>query len=139
MADDVKDLMWLAGLLEGEGCFAFSRRHNGKYIYYILQLIMTDEDVVERAASILGVKCTKQALITKGGKNIYRACAQGPYALGWMIQLYPHMGKRRQAKIDECLTVWKLDGAKIHRTKLEKHHPGSITLKLLEGGGSPGR
>ena len=42
------DIAWLAGLLEGEGCF---RLDKGKYP--IIRLGMGDEDVVVRAASLM--------------------------------------------------------------------------------------
>jgi hypothetical protein len=42
------ELGWLAGLLEGEGCFRISQ---GRYPK--VQLNMTDEDIVLRAASLI--------------------------------------------------------------------------------------
>jgi hypothetical protein len=43
------DLAWLAGLLEGEGCFHFTRT-----AYVVIS--MTDEDIIERAASLMNSK-----------------------------------------------------------------------------------
>ncbi len=46
---DREDLVWLAGLLEGEGTFDL---HRGRYAR--IRLGMTDRDVVGRAATIMG-------------------------------------------------------------------------------------
>lgn len=45
----MNQIVWLAGLLEGEGNF----RHQGKSAA-IIQLGMTDRDIVERASQIMG-------------------------------------------------------------------------------------
>ena len=39
MGRTIREIEWLAGLLEGEGCFSFDRRP-------VIQVQMTDEDVV---------------------------------------------------------------------------------------------
>lgn len=111
MADNVKltEIHWLAGLLEGEGCFHATFRHGGNRTYrrVAISLVMTDEDSVQRAAQLLQTKCTKQAHRTKGDRPIFRAGLDGSKAIAWMMTLYPLMGLRRQAKIRECLGIWK--------------------------------
>ena len=42
-----KELHWLAGLLEGEGCFTFNTYSP------VIMLAMTDEDEVRRAATLM--------------------------------------------------------------------------------------
>ena len=95
----LKDIYWLAGLLEGEGCFHIRTKHNP-----IIQLAMTDLDVMIHAAQILGaykvVKCKQD---TRGGKRLYRLNVYGRRAIGWMLTLFSLLGERRQAKIKECV------------------------------------
>ena len=99
------DIAWIAGLLEGEGCFTNSSQspHRPK-----IQLCMTDSDVVVRAAKLLKChKVTEQKNLTKKNKKIYRATLYGRRAASWMMTLYPLMGERRQKRIEELLTLWK--------------------------------
>lgn len=95
------DLHWLAGLIEGEGCY----RRYGKAALQIT-IGMTDRDVVERAARLMGghvVRCEKRP----PRKAIYRVAITGPAAAAWMMTLYSLMGQRRRARIREALTVWR--------------------------------
>lgn len=100
----VANISWLAGLLEGEGCFT----SRGGRPTPIIQLCMTDKDVVIRAARILGANkvtcCNKK---TAGGKDLFRLTVFGRRAVAWVMTLYPLMGLRRQEKIRETLAKWK--------------------------------
>jgi hypothetical protein len=96
----LSEIAWLAGLLEGEGCFLF---HHGASVV----LKMTDKDVVERAASLMGVK-----VIARDPKNIkwkrtYDARVNGYQAVAWMLTIYSFMGERRKKKIIEIIAKWK--------------------------------
>ena len=101
------ELSWLAGLLEGEGCFTIEHRkpHNPKLR---ICLSMTDKDVIQRAYNVTNLG------------NMY-----GPYKHGlmkpsyaWIVTnkqdvasiimtLYPLMFSRRKAKIRELLQEWR--------------------------------
>lgn len=110
MADNITDILWLAGLLEGEGCFHLGHHlaPNGKkYPQHSIRLSMSDLDVVERAATILDVAVHKHTVL-KSGKTMWRICVYGQKAIKWMHLLYPHMGSRRRAKIDEILAFLEL-------------------------------
>ncbi len=49
------ELAWAAGLFEGEGCFTFSKMKNRKNSIKVSAVIgMTDKDVLDRFASIMG-------------------------------------------------------------------------------------
>ena len=93
--------------------------------------MMVDEDVVSMAADILSTKYIKAKYVTKSGKSIYRVVVHGPYALGWMTQLYPYLSERRRQKIDECLEDWFKNGAYISSGKFLKRHGDSPMLHLL--------
>lgn len=106
----VKEIYWLAGLLDGEGCFSWHKFYTqGKYTYYNakIQLAMTDLDVVERAAKMIGATVHKVKLSKLGRKQMYRFECQGRRAIGWMQTVYPVMGLRRQAKIRELVVLYK--------------------------------
>ena len=111
-----KDIYWLSGLLEGEGCFAITvhkKKSTIKYksgVRYSItpRVIMssTDLDIVKRAASILGATnlSTQKRLATK---NYHTASIYGVNAIGWMMTLYPMMGIRRKAKIKSIINSWR--------------------------------
>lgn len=49
---------WLAGILEGEGCFSICHRETSlgkKYSSFAIKLSMTDKDVVEKVFQLVGV------------------------------------------------------------------------------------
>ncbi len=91
------DRMWLTGLLEGEGHFGL---HTGSQT---VQLGMTDREIVERAASLMG--CTVRVRIERrrNHNDIYRARVYASRARWLMVLLRPGMGARRRASIEYCL------------------------------------
>ena len=105
MADN-HNISWVAGLLEGEGCFC----SRGKGHNPIIQLAMTNIDILIRAAKILGCHKVIQCKIETRGTNpkqMYRTVLYGVKAIGWMMTLYVLMGLRRKEQIRECLSEWK--------------------------------
>ena len=106
------------------------------YVQYAIQLVMTDEDIVAMAADIFNVKYIRAKGVTKSGKSIYRLVIHGPYALGWMTQLYPYLGERRRRKIDECLGEWFNRGMHISKGKFLKRYGDSPVIRLLLSGRS---
>lgn len=95
---NVPDLKWLAGLLEGEGCFTFHGDGRPQVIVH-----MTDADVVAKAARRMGVKPYGPYFDKKGSMPFFTANLYGPKARVLMRQLYPHMGARRRARIRHIL------------------------------------
>ncbi len=91
------DVLWLAGLLEGEGTFDL---HRGKYPR--VRVGMTDRDVIGRAATLMGVSVT-----TRFHKAPYQASfhaeATGAKAVLIMAAVFPHMGSRRSGRIATVL------------------------------------
>lgn len=102
------NLYWIAGLLEGEGCFYYNPKRRSKGSYMWIKLAMTDKDVIERAASIMN--CNIQGPYTRVGtthKPVYVATLYGRYAVAWMMTLYTLMGERRKETIKEILLHFK--------------------------------
>ena len=101
-----QDIAWLAGLLEGEGCFKVGRpaRYPTK-AYPRISVQMTDEDVVRRAADIMGARFNGP--YERPGKTVWMANLQTRAEVaGWLMTLYPLMGARRQERIRELLAIW---------------------------------
>lgn len=97
------EIAWLAGLIEGEGSFW---NRSKRYCAPVVQLAMTDEDVVIRAAIAMGAtKVVQESSPTKAGKLIYRTNVYGAAAIELMERLLPYMGKRRTQKIAELLVL----------------------------------
>jgi hypothetical protein len=94
---DRDDLLWLSGLLEGEGTFD---AHRGRYPR--IRLGMTDRDVVGRAASLMDAT-VRVALHPKPAKPSFHTEISGERAAAIMREILPHMGARRSSKIAEAL------------------------------------
>lgn len=102
---DPCDLHWLAGLLEGEGSF-FTEKIRSETRYAVIEVTMTDEDVVKRAAGLMDVSVAFRhapAKIMAGHKPTYRARLRGRRAEDLMRQLMPLMGQRRASRIKGIL------------------------------------
>jgi hypothetical protein len=102
MNRSVKDIYWLAGLLEGEGSFGILSNGSNPVIY----LQMNDYDIVFKVRSLM---CKHYAIGIRSRQPndsyVYRV--HGNIAIQWMMTLYPLMGKRRKEKITEILNLWK--------------------------------
>ncbi len=103
MSIDTKDIIWLAGLLEGEGCFNMSGSRNGSAR---ISLNMTDKDVVERAASIMKAPLRIRPK-RENRKQVFSTELFSNRAAAWMMTLYPLMGMRRKQAIEDTLSIWK--------------------------------
>jgi hypothetical protein len=93
----VQDVVWLAGLLEGEGSFDL---HRGRYPR--VRVAMCDRDVVGRAATLFG-SSIRLTLRPAPYKATWHAEVSGRQAVAIMRAILPHMGARRSAKIAEIL------------------------------------
>jgi hypothetical protein len=93
------ELAWLAGLLEGEGCFSLRKDRN----FPVIDVKMTDLDVINRVAMLMGRAVTPIPARVDGWQVQYRARLQGEPARELMRALLPHMGQRRAARIKELL------------------------------------
>jgi hypothetical protein len=96
---------WLSGLLEGEGYFGLvpSKVKGKTYRYARIGVSMTDGDVVERAAQLMGASVLNLRPTGASKLPYFRAQVMGQHAVALMEILRPHLGKRRQAQIDKVL------------------------------------
>lgn len=96
---------WLAGILEGEGCFINRRMNTTAFVG--IQLGMNDEDVVAQAADLMHSSVKEKRDKRPNHKNGFVAANSGITALTTMLAIYPHMGQRRREKIKACLEFWE--------------------------------
>lgn len=97
------DVAWLAGLIEGDGCPYLGNHSIHLYVK------MTDEDVVLRAAALLGGKVWAVSPRREGSlgkKPAWKTVVSGGRAAAWMMTLYPLLGQRRREKVRAALSYW---------------------------------
>lgn len=95
------DAAWLAGILEGEGCF--DTHGNSPRV----RVKMTDKDVVERAAQMMGGRVNENRWYRREGKKPqWEAAVTGAWAYNVMVVVRPFMGARRGEKIDELMALY---------------------------------
>jgi hypothetical protein len=93
---------WVAGLLEGEGCFMTEQTHGKMRGRVAIQ--MTDEDVLLRLATVVGTGSVVSAdrASRPDRKPIWQWRIQSRAdVLSLTDQIYPHLGKRRRARIEQ--------------------------------------
>lgn len=108
----IKEIYWLAGLLEGEGYFSAANNRDTATTFKI-GIGMTDLDVVEKASWLLnGVLRIHSNGREQNGKflhykRVYKTQCHGDRAISWMMTIYPLMGNRRKARIRSIIAEWK--------------------------------
>ena len=102
------EVMWLAGLLEGEGSFVKNKNSRGGFTPGVY-LGTTDKDVAERAAHILTARVYGPYSHASKPKNkpIYCVHIHSRKAIGWMMTLYTLLGERRRSQVRRVLEMWK--------------------------------
>src|SRR5262249_18334280 len=75
----------------------------------VIVVNMTDLDIIERAAGVLGGSVYKLANrpTNRRRKQAWRAQIKGPLAAGWMMTIYSHLGVRRREQVRRSLTRWR--------------------------------
>jgi hypothetical protein len=97
------ELHWLAGWLEGEGTFYFTKAKSSPTV--VIQVFSIDFDIIEKAASLMGGKIysIKPRARSQGG---FRVHLESLPAVELMNELLPLMGVRRRAQIEIALEGW---------------------------------
>jgi hypothetical protein len=123
-------LLWLGGLLEGEGTFL--RPPPSSPNCPVVSCSGTDRDVVERVAERFG---TGISVIDKGAyRTEYRATLKGARAVALLEDLRPIMGSRRREAIDRALEGYRPPSRKLDFAAAEeirrKHRWGRSAASL---------
>src|SRR5262245_8537339 len=100
-----EEVAWLAGLLEGDGCFARNASNRAMRV----RISMTDRDVLETCHRVTGMgKVTGPYGASYRPTPMYVwevARRNDAYAL--MIMVWPFMHQRRREAIGRCIDWWK--------------------------------
>lgn len=113
MTTDSVKIAWIAGIVEGEGAiFVYPKltRKGERYYAYRVSVNMCDGDVLERLKSWsgLGRLSGPHKNGTTGHRPIYRWNADRRTDIeDFLKAIYPFMGKRRSARIDEVFATMK--------------------------------
>jgi hypothetical protein len=100
-----EELLWLAAVLDGEGCFTF----NGQYPNIVLS--MTDEDTVRRAHQItaVGEVCGPYQPKNQKHKRFWRwKVANREHVFALCRLILPYMSARRTSAIEAILSKQKI-------------------------------
>lgn len=129
------DIAWAAGLFEGEGTigsYSSGRNGAGQSITAHLRLGMTDRDVVERFAQVVGFGAIHvRPPGTNGHKAIFAWQAYGfEKAQALTAMFWPWLGERRRAKARETIIATRATQAMGKRPCCPQGHPYSETLWL---------
>lgn len=92
------EIAWLAGLFEGEGCINFQGKNCVR-----LDLGSTDEDVIRKLLETVGVGKVQLDKLKENRKPFFRwILSVKADVIEVLMQIYPYMGERRAARIDEA-------------------------------------
>lgn len=92
-----EDAAWLAGILDGEGCFD-APRNNPR-----IRVKMSDLDVVLRVATVMGASTYMERPRFEDYKPCLVAQITGDKAVAVMRAVLPWLGSRRTAKATELI------------------------------------
>lgn len=107
------EVAWLAGLLEGEACFSLSNNGPKSRARWpnvrptlLISLSMVDQDVVERAALLMGGNGpTKQRRAHDHWQDQWRTSVSAAKAEAVLQLVYPYLGERRRERVDELFAL----------------------------------
>ena len=101
---------WAVGLFEGEGSLYKDHRSNT----WTLQMRMTDKDVVQMFADVMGTsgtvheECNQPRRIATGRKPTYRwTCSRKAEVTRIVLKMLPLLGDRRAHKVLDCLDTYE--------------------------------
>lgn len=104
-----EDRYWIAGLFEGEACFGVKRMVEGggtrRYAYPVIQLYMTDQDVLQKVVNIVCHGVVRGPYFREGKSPVFAWTIQGKKALELMDKLEDLMCSRRKEKINHIREV----------------------------------
>lgn len=97
-----EDLIWLGGLLDGEGCFRSYLSHG--IAYPLIGMTNTDRGLTAEAAQLLGVRLCGPVISKRGHQPMWQLKVYGKRAYEWTKLLLPYLrGPRKLAEMLELL------------------------------------
>lgn len=95
------DIHWLAGFLDGEGCFSFNRNTCR------IQVAQKELWPLHKVQKLLGGNIYTFAGGYKPGQTYHALHITGKHAAGAMMMLFSLLSPRRQEKVGACLALWR--------------------------------
>lgn len=103
MAIEKSDITWLAGFIDGEGCFYFPKSQGAPRI----QVAQKDPWPLLKIQSLVGGRLYRFKGSSKPSESYNLLMITGKHAIGLMMTLYPILSPRRQTKIAEIIGRWR--------------------------------
>lgn len=126
------EILWLAGLLEGEGCFLPGPPSEPNACRIVL--VTTDKDVAETAQQLMGARSlTRRPRREPHHKQAYEVQRSGNPARELMRSLYPLMSARRKKAIEAAVVRPR---PRVTNTTLT-FEQAEYVRKLRAGGATP--
>lgn len=129
----VRNIEWLAGFLDGEGCFRFNINR------CVVQVVQKDPWPIMKIHQLVGGRLYRVKGSCESGRFYYSLHLTGRYAVGLMLTLYPLLSPRRQQKIVECMGKWKMvlrRGAGNTKTHCKRGHELTPTSTFVRADGT---
>ena len=138
--NDLSDLElgWLVGILEGEGCFSFSKTQKGFWRFEV-SVNMTDEDVIYALPRITGLGNIygPQRKKKEHWKPSWKwAVVKEEDVKDLCVRVKPHMHGRRRVQIHRLLTTlyykrWNREAPKLvyYAPKYNRTNPYKVKVK----------
>jgi hypothetical protein len=120
---DNNEIAWVAGLLEGEGCFSLTKAKNRMYI----SCSMTDKDIIEKLYSLIKYGTVIKDKLRPNRKQVYTWRMSNRREIDIFTSLIkPFMGARRTEKINLMLEHNKLHPKLRQEKGMVKHGTRSM-------------
>jgi hypothetical protein len=101
-----RDIDWVVGFLEGEGCFGLAKCH-GRRILPNIQVRQVQKWPLERLVNLFGGYLYLYKEKRSRASDIWYWHIRGPLGAGLMMMLYPGLSPRRKEQIRIALTAWR--------------------------------
>jgi len=94
-----EDIIWAAGLFEGEGCITTSSSHTERKLWRLI-LVMKDKDVIDKLHSVMKFgNVTPRVKVDQWCWEVGRQ----PHVYALIVAMYPWLGDRRKARAREAM------------------------------------
>ena len=105
--DDMVELGWVCGFLEGEGAFVAAASSTGKYRYPGISAAQVQREPLDRLATLFGgvVHFDPRPNRPKNQNPVHYWRVSGLRAVAIMKLVRPHLSPRRQSQIDTALSL----------------------------------
>ena len=103
----VKEIGWVAGLVEGEGTIRLARSGVNDRLYPWVDVTMTDRDIVLRLRNLFATNCFYSYSPAKPRKTRFRTMVSGANAIAWLFTIFSFLGERRRKQATKVIKYWK--------------------------------